>query len=65
MARKQKTKKVQISLLPPHDISTADKDIEDLLNFEEADITLLFHVLEQYKPTEEEENLYDLLMPYR
>jgi len=62
MAKKQKTRKVQISLLPPHDISTEDKDIEDVLIFEREDITILYNALTQYKPTENEKQRYELLL---
>ena len=62
MAKQQKPRKVKITLLPPHDISAEDKDIEDVLIFEEADITVLFNALSQYKPTESEKQRYELLL---
>ena len=62
MAKQQKTQKVHISLLPPHDTSTEDKEIEDVLIFEEADITVLFNALTQYQPTESEKQRYGILL---
>jgi hypothetical protein len=62
MAKQQITKNVHISLLPPHDIRTEDKDIEDVLLFEEADITVLFNALTLYQPAENEEQRYGILL---
>ena len=62
MAKAKKTKKTKISLLPPHNISSEDKDIEDVLIFEEIDLKLLYAALSQYKPTENEKQMYELLL---
>jgi hypothetical protein len=56
------TRKTKISLLRPHNISSEDEDIEDVFIFEEADLKILYRALEQYKPTESEEQLYEILL---
>ena len=60
--KSRKTKKTQISLLPPHGYSTEDKDIEDVLIFEREDIQLLYSALSRYKPTADEDQRYGLLL---
>jgi len=61
-AKNKKPKKTKISFLPPHDISAEDKDIQDMLIFEEEDLQILYNALSKYKPTEKEEQRYELLL---
>lgn len=56
------TRKTKISLLPPHNISSEDKDIEDVFIFEDADLKILYAALEKYKPTESEKQRYEMLL---
>jgi hypothetical protein len=56
------TKKTKISLLPPHGISSEDKDIEDVLIYGEEDLKLLYAALSKYKPTKQEQQRYELLL---
>ncbi len=58
----QPTKKIQLFSLSPHITRTADEGVADLLILEENDIHLLFAALAAYRPLEDDEQQYEMLL---